>query len=84
MGNVDPLLANQRSRAAFGTAPVCPALAPRDTADRRAVLLRPTDEGRRIRAEVDRARGADSAELFARLSAADRATLARLLRSLVD
>lgn len=55
-----------------------------DPADRRAVLLRPTGEGRRIRAEVDRARGADSAELFARLSAADRATLARLLRSLVD
>ncbi|GAA3179108.1 hypothetical protein GCM10010531_36350 [Blastococcus jejuensis] len=55
-----------------------------DPDDRRAVLLRPTDEGRRIRAEVDRARSADSEELFARLSPGDRSTLARLLRSLSD
>jgi DNA-binding MarR family transcriptional regulator len=55
-----------------------------DPADRRAVLLRPTDDGRRIRTEVDRARAADSDQLFARLPAGDRATLARLLRALVD
>jgi DNA-binding MarR family transcriptional regulator len=55
-----------------------------DPADRRAVLLRPTDDGRRIRAEVDRARTGDSDELFARLSAGDRSTLARLLRALTD
>src|SRR5687768_8944713 len=55
-----------------------------DPADRRAVLLRPTAEGRRIRAEVDRARTADSDQLFARLSAGDRSTLARLLRTLAD
>jgi DNA-binding MarR family transcriptional regulator len=48
------------------------------------VLLRPTDEGRRVRAEVDRARAADSDRLFARLSADDRNTLARLLRTLTD
>ncbi|NEK84798.1 MarR family transcriptional regulator [Blastococcus saxobsidens] len=55
-----------------------------DPGDRRAVLLRPTDAGRRVRGEVGRARAADSAELFARLSAEDRATLARVLRSLTD
>src|SRR3712207_6846949 len=55
-----------------------------DPRDRRAVLLRPTDEGRRGRGEIDAARTADSAELYARLSAADRATLARLLRALAD
>ena len=53
-----------------------------DPGDRRAVLLRPTDEGRRIRAEIDAARTADSDELFARLPAEDRETLARLLRTL--
>lgn len=55
-----------------------------DPRDRRAVLLRPTDEGRRIRGEVGRARAADSAELFARLGPEDRATLARILRTLTD
>jgi DNA-binding MarR family transcriptional regulator len=55
-----------------------------DPGDRRAVILRPTDEGRRIRAEIDAARTADSAELFARLPAADRSTLARLLQTLAD
>src|SRR3954469_1184554 len=53
-----------------------------DPGDRRAVILRPTDEGRRIRAEIDAARTADSAELFARLPAADRTALARLLPAL--
>ena len=55
-----------------------------DPGDRRAVLLRPTEEGRRIRAEIDVARTADSAELFARLPVADRTTLARILRTLAD
>jgi DNA-binding MarR family transcriptional regulator len=55
-----------------------------DPGDRRAVLLRPTPEGRRIRGELDGARAADSAELYARLSPAERATLARLLRTLAD
>jgi DNA-binding MarR family transcriptional regulator len=55
-----------------------------DPRDRRAVLLRATDEGRRVRAEVDRARTADSTDLFTRLSAEERATLARLLHVLAD
>jgi DNA-binding MarR family transcriptional regulator len=55
-----------------------------DPGDRRAVLLRPTAEGRRIRGEIDAARVADAAELYARLSEADRATLARILRTLAD
>ena len=55
-----------------------------DPGDRRAVLLRVTDEGRRIRAEIEAARTADAAELFGRLSPGDRAELARLLRSLTD
>ena len=55
-----------------------------DPADRRAVLLRPTDEGRRIRGEIDAARATDSEELYARLSEGDRATLARILRTLAD
>ena len=55
-----------------------------DPGDRRAVILRPTEEGRRIRAEIDAARTADSAELFARLPAADRTALARSLQTLAD
>jgi DNA-binding MarR family transcriptional regulator len=55
-----------------------------DPGDRRAVLVRPTDEGRRIHREIGAARSADSAELYARLSEEDRATLARILRTLTD
>jgi DNA-binding MarR family transcriptional regulator len=55
-----------------------------DPGDRRAVILRPTDEGRRIRDQIHRARAANSAELFARLSPADRTELARILRTLAD
>ncbi|MGY1837370.1 MarR family winged helix-turn-helix transcriptional regulator [Blastococcus sp. SYSU DS0510] len=55
-----------------------------DPGDRRAVLLRATDEGRRVRGEVGRARAADSAELFARLGPEDRAALARILRTLAE
>jgi DNA-binding MarR family transcriptional regulator len=53
-----------------------------DPSDRRAVLLRATPDGRRIRDEVDAARAADARELFGRLSPADRAALARILRDL--
>ncbi|HET6392262.1 MAG TPA: MarR family transcriptional regulator [Blastococcus sp.] len=55
-----------------------------DPGDRRAVILRPTGEGRRIRGEIGAARAADSSELFARLSPDDRDALARILRTLAD
>jgi DNA-binding MarR family transcriptional regulator len=55
-----------------------------DPADRRAVLLRPTEQGRTTQREVAEARVADSAELFDRLPAADRAELERILRALTD
>jgi DNA-binding MarR family transcriptional regulator len=55
-----------------------------DPRDRRAVILRPTSEGRRVRGEVEAARAADSRALFERLPAAERATLARLLRSITE
>jgi DNA-binding MarR family transcriptional regulator len=55
-----------------------------DPTDRRAVVLTATAAGRQVQREVDDARAADSAELFGRLSAADRAALARILRSLTD
>jgi DNA-binding MarR family transcriptional regulator len=55
-----------------------------DPGDRRAVLLRATEDGRRVRSEVDRARTADSEQLFARLSPDERTILTRLLRTLAD
>jgi DNA-binding MarR family transcriptional regulator len=55
-----------------------------DPRDRRAVVLRPTAEGRRVRAEVGRARAAVDEALLARLSGDDRATLTRLLTALLD
>jgi DNA-binding MarR family transcriptional regulator len=55
-----------------------------DPADRRAVVLTATPAGRRVQQEVDDARAADAEELFGRLSEADRAELARILRSLTD
>jgi DNA-binding MarR family transcriptional regulator len=55
-----------------------------DPGDRRAVVLTPTTAGRRVQQEIDDARAADAHELFARLSATDRAELARILRSLTD
>lgn len=55
-----------------------------DPTDRRAVVLRATGEGRRVRAEVDAARAADSRELLTRLAPGERAELARLLRALTD
>ena len=55
-----------------------------DPGDRRAVLLRVTPAGERVQREVEQARGADAQELFARLPAADRADLERILRRLTD
>ncbi|MGY1662536.1 MarR family winged helix-turn-helix transcriptional regulator [Geodermatophilus sp. SYSU D00705] len=55
-----------------------------DPADRRAVVLTPTTAGRQVQREVAAARAADSRDLFARLDPADRAALARILRSLTD
>ncbi|MGY1916969.1 MarR family winged helix-turn-helix transcriptional regulator [Blastococcus sp. SYSU DS0973] len=55
-----------------------------DPGDRRAVLLRPTAEGRRVRDEVGRARAADSAELFGRLGPEEQDALTRILRALAD
>jgi DNA-binding MarR family transcriptional regulator len=55
-----------------------------DPRDRRAVLLRATADGRRLREEVEAARAADARALFGRLSPDDRATLGRILRTLAD
>ena len=55
-----------------------------DPTDRRAVVLTPTEEGRRVQAEIAAARAADNRDLFARLDADDRATLARILRTLTE
>jgi DNA-binding MarR family transcriptional regulator len=55
-----------------------------DPTDRRAVVLTPTDEGHRVQREIAEARAADTRDLFARLDAADRATLARILRTLAE
>lgn len=53
-----------------------------DPADRRAVCVQLTPDGRRLLAELDAARDADAAEVFTRLDPAERAELARLLRKL--
>jgi DNA-binding MarR family transcriptional regulator len=55
-----------------------------DPTDRRAVVLTVTEAGRQVQREVDDARAADAQELFGRLSAGDRAELARILRALTD
>jgi DNA-binding MarR family transcriptional regulator len=55
-----------------------------DPRDRRAVLLRATADGRRLREEVEAARAADARALFGRLSPDDRGTLGRILRTLAD
>jgi len=47
-------------------------------------VLTPTPTGRQVQQEVTAARDADAAELFTRLTAADRAELARILRRLTD
>ncbi|MBF0663504.1 MULTISPECIES: MarR family winged helix-turn-helix transcriptional regulator [unclassified Rhodococcus (in: high G+C Gram-positive bacteria)] len=55
-----------------------------DPADRRAVCVQLTDNGRTVLDELDAARDTDAAEVFARLDPSERADLARLLRKLVD
>jgi DNA-binding MarR family transcriptional regulator len=55
-----------------------------DPTDRRAVVLTPTEAGRRVQTEIAAARAADNRDLFARLDADDRATLARILRTLAE
>jgi DNA-binding MarR family transcriptional regulator len=55
-----------------------------DPTDRRAVLLAPTAEGRRVHAEIGTARAADTRDLFARLGPPDRAALARILHTLSE
>ena len=55
-----------------------------DPGDRRAVILRLTAEGGGCATRSGRARAADNEELLSRLSADDRATLARLLGALLD
>lgn len=55
-----------------------------DPHDRRAVLLEATPAGRRLLTEIDTARAADARAFLGRLSAEDRAELARLLRRLSD
>jgi DNA-binding MarR family transcriptional regulator len=53
-----------------------------DPDDRRATLVHLTDPGREIGGAVRAARAADADGFFDRLSAADRAELARILRTL--
>jgi DNA-binding MarR family transcriptional regulator len=55
-----------------------------DPADRRAVQVVLTPGGRALLDEVDAARAVALREMFDRLSAPDRAELARLLRALLD
>nr|QLK01482.1 MarR family transcriptional regulator [Micromonospora carbonacea] len=55
-----------------------------DPADRRATLVTPTDEGVRVGAAIRTARYAEAERLFGGLSPADRAHLARILRTLRD
>ncbi|MFC0003606.1 MarR family winged helix-turn-helix transcriptional regulator [Micromonospora siamensis] len=53
-----------------------------DPVDRRATLVAPTAEGDRVGEAVRAARAAEAERLFGELSAADRADLARILRTL--
>ncbi|MCU1690671.1 MAG: transcriptional regulator MarR family [Pseudonocardiales bacterium] len=55
-----------------------------DPADRRAILVELTDEGQRVLAAIRGARDTEAEALFGRLSAADRAQLARILGTLRD
>ncbi len=55
-----------------------------DPADRRATLIEVTEHGNAILTEVRAARGAEAGRVFGRLSPADRAELARILRQLRD
>jgi DNA-binding MarR family transcriptional regulator len=55
-----------------------------DPADRRATSVMPTAEGRRVSALLDQARTAQAEEMLARLDAADRAELDRILRLIAE
>ncbi|MFE9689284.1 MarR family winged helix-turn-helix transcriptional regulator [Micromonospora sp. NPDC005806] len=55
-----------------------------DPADRRATLVAPTDEGRRIGEAIRVARAAEADRFFGSLSEDDRAELGRILRRLRD
>jgi len=55
-----------------------------DPADRRATLVGLTEHGDSVLAAIDAARGSEAERVFGRLSAADRAHLARILRELRD
>ncbi|WP_235861400.1 MarR family winged helix-turn-helix transcriptional regulator [Tersicoccus phoenicis] len=53
-----------------------------DPLDRRATLVSPTEDGRRLVEAIDAARAERNAEFFGALTAQDRATLHRILGSL--
>ena len=55
-----------------------------DPGDRRATLVEVTEEGASVLAAIRAARGTEAERLFSRLSPADRADLARILRQLRD
>lgn len=55
-----------------------------DPTDRRATLVEVTAEGRQIMVAIRDARREEADQMFARLSARDRADLARILRKLGD
>ena len=52
--------------------------------DRRAVVVRPTAEGERVRAAVERHRAEQSASFLGALTPEERDTLAELLRKVLD
>jgi DNA-binding MarR family transcriptional regulator len=53
-----------------------------DPGDRRAILVAPTSRGEEVAAKIRAARAAEAEGFFARLDEADRASLARILRTL--
>jgi DNA-binding MarR family transcriptional regulator len=55
-----------------------------DPGDRRATLVEVTEHGADVLAEIRAARGTEAGRVFGRLSAADRADLARILGQLRD
>jgi DNA-binding MarR family transcriptional regulator len=55
-----------------------------DPADRRATLAELTESGSRVLDAISAARGTEAERVFGRLSATDRAHLARILRKLRD
>jgi DNA-binding MarR family transcriptional regulator len=55
-----------------------------DPTDRRATLVEMTEHGAAVMAEIYATRGTEAGRVFGRLSAADRAELARILNQLRD